>query len=125
MAQLLASLAIGTLFGAGIAVSEMIDPARVIGFLDMAGRRDPTLAFVMIGALAVTIPAFALARRQGVTQALGSGFSIPAADGIDGGLILGSAIFGIGWGFRAFARDRPLRPFIRGCGPSSPLEFRC
>ena len=53
MAQLLASLFIGTLFGAGLAVSEMIDPARVLGFLDVAGRWDPTLAFVMIGALAV------------------------------------------------------------------------
>ena len=117
MAQLLASLAIGTLFGAGIAVSEMIDPARVIGFLDMAGRRDPTLAFVMIGALAVTIPAFALARRQGVTQALGSGFSIPAADGIDGGLILGSAIFGIGWGLSGFCPGPAIAALYSGLWP--------
>jgi uncharacterized membrane protein YedE/YeeE len=102
MAQLLASLFIGTLFGAGLAVSGMINPARVIGFLDVAGRWDPTLAFVMIGALAVTIPAFALARRQGVAPALGDAFRIPAAKDIDGRLIIGSAIFGIGWGLSGF-----------------------
>jgi len=95
----------------------MIDPARVIGFLYMAGGWDPTLAFVMIGALAVTIPAFALARRQGVTPAQGSGFRIPAANGIVGRLILVSAIFGIGWSLSSFCPGPAIATFFSGLWP--------
>ena len=95
----------------------MIDPARVIGFLDMAGGWDPTLTFVMIVALAVTIPAFALARRQGVTPAQGKGFSIPAANGIDGRLILGSAIFCIGWGLSGFCPGPAIATLSSGLWP--------
>ena len=117
MAQIFASLFIGTLFGAGLAVSEMIDPARVIGFLDVAGQWDPTLAFVMIGALAVTIPAFALARRQGVAPAQGDAFRIPTADSIDGRLILGAAIFGIGWGLSGLCPGPAIAALGSGLPP--------
>ena len=117
MAQLFSSLIIGTLFGAGLAISQMIDPARVIGFLDVAGRWDPTLAFVMIGALAVTIPAFALARRQGISPALGGAFRIPTARDIDGPLLLGAAIFGIGWGLSGFCPGPAIAALSSGLWP--------
>lgn len=117
MAQLFSSLFIGTLFGAGLAISKMIDPARVIGFLDVAGRWDPTLAFVMIGALAVTIPAFALARRKGISPVLGEAFRLPTARDIDGPLLLGAAIFGIGWGLSGFCPGPAIAALGSGLWP--------
>lgn len=117
MAQLLASLFIGALFGAGLAVSEMIDPARVLGFLDVAGRWDPTLAFVMIGALAVTIPAFALARRQGAAPLMGGAFQIPTAHDIDVRLILGGAVFGLGWGLSGLCPGPAIAALGSGLWP--------
>ena len=92
------SLIAGLIFGMGLTVSGMINPARVIGFLDVAGRWDPTLAFVMAGALAVATPAFALALRRGAQPQLGGKFQIPTRNDIDRRLIAGGAIFGIGWG---------------------------
>jgi hypothetical protein len=91
----------GLAFGAGLAVSGMTSPARVLGFLDLGairtGHWDPSLAFVMIAALAVAAPLFALSRRRG--RALDGGIlpTLPT-HGIDPRLIGGSAIFGLGWG---------------------------
>ncbi len=87
----------GFLFGIGLIVAGMTDPARVLAFLDVAGAWDPTLAFVMIGAIAVAAPAFALARRQPVAL-LGETISLPDTKRIDARLIGGSALFGLGWG---------------------------
>lgn len=117
MAQVIASLLIGTLFGAGLAVSRMIDPARVVGFLDVAGRWDPTLAFVMIGALAVTVPAFALARRRGAAPALGGAFRMPTANRIDGRLVAGAAVFGVGWGLSGFCPGPAIAALVTGLWP--------
>ncbi len=117
MVRMLSSLFIGTLFGAGLAISEMINPGRVIGFLDVAGRWDPTLAFVMIGALAVSIPAFALTRRPGMSPALGDTFRLPAASGIDGSLLLGAAIFGVGWGLSGFCPGPAIAALSSGLWP--------
>ena len=97
----LAALGCGLVFGLGLAVSGMMNPAKVIGFLDVAGDWDPTLIFVMGGALLVTIPAYRviLARRRPV---LAGGFSLPTKKSLDAPLIWGSALFGVGWGLVGF-----------------------
>lgn len=96
-----AALLCGVVFGVGLAVSGMIDPAKVIGFLDFAGAWDPTLAFVMGGALAVTIPAFHLVLKRS-RPVLADGFSLPAKSSLDGKLLGGAALFGVGWGLVGF-----------------------
>jgi uncharacterized membrane protein YedE/YeeE len=98
---MLAALAAGALFGAGLALSSMTDRQVVLGFLDVAGRWDPTLAFVMAGALAITIPAFRIVLRRGA-PAFGESFSLPRRDEIDLRLLTGAAVFGIGWGLAGF-----------------------
>lgn len=97
MGRILSAFGIGILFGVGLAVSRMIDPAKVLGFLDLAGDWDPTLAFVMLGALLVTVPAF---RSIGRWRApvLADRFHLPTARALDVRLLGGAAIFGIGWG---------------------------
>ncbi|CAJ0738200.1 DUF6691 family protein [Ralstonia mannitolilytica] len=100
MAVLIALVA-GLLFGAGLIVSGMANPAKVLGFLDLAGRWDPSLAFVMAGAIAVGGVAFFMARRRGRAW-LGTAIQWPAATGVTARLVLGSAIFGIGWGLAGF-----------------------
>ncbi len=91
----------GLLFGVGLCVSGMIEPAKVLGFLDLAGRWDPSLALVMAGGLAVAAPAYALARRRG--RALtGEPIELPAGDRLDPALIGGSLLFGVGWGLVGF-----------------------
>lgn len=91
----------GALFGLGLAISEMIDPARVIGFLDVAGQWDATLLLVMGGALAVTVPGFPLILRR-PQPLLAAQFILPTKDKIDGPLIGGAVIFGAGWGLAGF-----------------------
>ena len=90
-----AALASGLIFGLGLAVSGMINPAKVIGFLDVAGDWDPTLAFVMAGALLVAIPAYRLVPRRG-RPVLEEKFSLPEKKTIDAPLLGGSALFGVG-----------------------------
>ncbi|MGB5853942.1 MAG: DUF6691 family protein [Oceanisphaera sp.] len=90
----------GALFGLGIAVSGMIDPVKVQGFLNLFGEWDPSLALVMGGALLVFAPGYWLWRRLGHKQcALGSKLPKVPAPVIDKRLVLGALIFGIGWGF--------------------------
>jgi uncharacterized membrane protein YedE/YeeE len=98
-ARLFGILAAGGLFGAGLAISGMTDPARVIGFLDVFGNWDPALAFVMAGAVGTYgVGMFAL-RRLG-----GGGDKLPTtrAEPIDRRLVIGAAIFGVGWGLSGF-----------------------
>ena len=94
---LIAALASGALFGAGLAIAQMTDRRVVLGFLDVFGVWNPTLAFVMGGAVAVTAVAFRLVLKRRA-PALGGEFRVPANDAIDGRLLAGAAIFGIGWG---------------------------
>ena len=96
-----AALASGLIFGLGLAVSGMINPAKVIGFLDVAGDWDPTLAFVMVGALLVAVPAYRLVPRRG-RPVLEEEFSLPEKKAIDAPLLGGSALFGVGWGIVGF-----------------------
>lgn len=100
MHKLLAFLA-GLLFGIGLLVSGMANPAKVLGFLDLAGAWDPSLAFVMGGAIAVGAIAFALMRRRS-TSLLGERISLPPTRGIDRRLVGGSLVFGAGWGLAGF-----------------------
>ena len=93
----LAALVCGVVFGAGLLVSGMTNPAKVLGFLDLAGRWDPTLAFVMGGALAVNAAAWALTRRR-EAPLFAAAFALPAERRIDRRLLAGAALFGVGWG---------------------------
>lgn len=95
----------GLLFGTGLVVSGMSDPRKVRGFLDIGGNWDPSLAFVMIGAIGVGLLAFGIARRWrrvGRTALLGEPLPGNASRVIDGRLLLGSATFGVGWGLSGF-----------------------
>lgn len=96
-AQLLTALASGAIFGIGLSLSGMLDPVRVRGFLDVAGDWDPSLAFVLGGAVAVAMAGM-FVRRRLRNPTFGDAFHLPATVPIDARLILGSAIFGIGWG---------------------------
>jgi uncharacterized membrane protein YedE/YeeE len=99
--NLLASLLAGLVFGLGLIVSGMANPAKVLGFLDISGAWDPSLAFVMAGAIAVGAVAFAVARGQ-TTSLLGAPMRLPEARHIDRRLLAGSALFGVGWGLAGF-----------------------
>ena len=92
----LVPLASGTIFGAGLTIGGMTDPARVRGFLDLFGDWDPTLAFVMGGAVLVMALAWAMQRRM-VRPFFGDGFALPDQSDITPRLVGGSALFGIGW----------------------------
>jgi uncharacterized membrane protein YedE/YeeE len=92
-----AAFACGLVFGIGLLVSGMADPSKVIGFLDVAGRFDPTLLVVMASALAVSAAAYAIARRR-TAGLLGRSFDLPASGKLDRRLIAGALVFGIGWG---------------------------
>ena len=95
--RLLPPLVSGTLFGAGLTLSGMTDPARVRGFLDLFGNWDPTLAFVMGGAVAVMVVAWRIRARM-AKPLFGENFSLPDRSDLDPQLLAGSALFGIGWG---------------------------
>jgi len=91
------ALTCGALFGFGLALSGMLEPTRVRGFLDIAGAWDPTLAFVMGGALLVTSIAFPLVLRR-AAPALDTRFFVPTRSDVDTPLLAGAALFGVGWG---------------------------
>ena len=94
---ILASFLCGLVFGAGLLISGMTDTQKVLGFLDVLGRWDPTLAFVMAGALAVSAAGYALARRLG-KPVFAPRHVWPEARAIDRPLVAGSLMFGVGWG---------------------------
>ena len=91
------SLASGTIFGFGLTVSSMTNPAKVLGFLDLFGQWDPSLIFVMLGAIIVSSPFFFLFKNK-TKPLFTQTFSIPEIKKIDSKLIIGSSLFGIGWG---------------------------
>ena len=93
----LVSLFCGIIFGIGLVISEMINPAKVLGFLNLFGEWDPSLAFVMIGALVVATPLFHLFKNK-EKPIFSSSFSISNKKEIDKKLIIGSILFGAGWG---------------------------
>ncbi|CAJ0783702.1 hypothetical protein LMG7141_01422 [Ralstonia condita] len=97
----IAALLAGLLFGVGLMISGMANPAKVQGFLDIAGRWDPSLAFVMAGAIAIGSLAFLIAKRR-QRSFLGLPVQLPASTAVTLRLVLGSAAFGIGWGLAGF-----------------------
>ena len=119
MAKILSALIIGTPFGLGLAISQMVNPARVIGFLDVAGRWDPTLIFVMGGALLLTAPIFSLVLHR-KAPFLAERFSLPTKVEIDRPLLLGAIIFGVGWGLGGFCPGPALAALASG-SPSVAL----
>ena len=97
----LTEFAVGLLFGCGLVLSGMTDPGKVIGFLDVTGLWDPSLALVMGGAIAVGVLGFGWARHRS-TNWLGGDFRLPQTSQIDVRLLAGSAVFGVGWGLAGF-----------------------
>jgi len=97
MSRAIVALACGVVFGLGLCISQMVNPARVIGFLDVFGQWDATLAFVMAAAVAVTAAAFPLIMRR-ARPVLAERFFLPDKLTIDLPLLTGSVLFGIGWG---------------------------
>ena len=114
------SLLAGLVFGLGLILSGMANPAKVLGFLDLAGRWDPSLAFVMAGAIAVGAVAFAVARRRTLSF-LGAEMKLPSARHIDRRLVLGSLAFGIGWGIAGFCPGPAL--VALGMGQAKAVVF--
>ena len=114
------SLLAGLVFGIGLVVSGMADPVKVIGFLDLAGRWDPSLAFVMAGAIAVGVIAFAFARRR-TRSFLNTPMALPSNSAVDRRLVLGSLVFGVGWGIAGFCPGPGL--VALGMGESKALIF--
>ncbi len=95
------ALIAGIIFGLGLTLSDMVNPARVIGFLNVAGDWDPTLALVMGSALIVTIPIFPFILRR-PHPVFADNFSLPGKKDIDKRILIGSALFGLGWGLAGF-----------------------
>ena len=112
MKTLMALLA-GLLFGAGLILSGMTDPSKVLGFLDLAGNWDPSLAFVMGGALLVGLLAFPLAAKR-PESILGDPMRLPTATQIDRRLVLGGLTFGAGWGLAGYCPGPALASLVQG-----------
>ncbi|MFM7800857.1 MAG: DUF6691 family protein [Limnohabitans sp.] len=104
---------VGLLFGLGLILSGMTDPGKVIGFLDLLGLWDPSLALVMGGAIAVGFFAFTLAKKR-TTNFLGGVLSLPTQNHIDKPMVIGSALFGAGWGLAGFCPGPALVSMASG-----------
>ena len=114
MTRLLYALFAGAMFGFGLAVSGMTDPDKVLNFLDVAGRWDPSLALVMAGALFVATPGYAWIRRRRSTAICGDPLQLPASTRIDARLLVGGLLFGIGWGVAGNCPGPALANLARG-----------
>lgn len=115
--QRIAALLAGLLFGAGLTLSGMVNPMKVVNFLDLFGDWDPTLIFVMGAGLAVTFIGYriVLARAKPLYA---DGFSLPSTSGIDARLITGSVLFGLGWGLTGFCPGPAIASLVFGLWPS-------
>jgi uncharacterized membrane protein YedE/YeeE len=113
MKSYLAAIGSGLVFGAGLALSDMTNPAKVQNFLDLLGTWDPSLALVMGGALAVSALGYRIALRRG-SPLLTTRFSIPTRRELDPELLSGAAIFGVGWGIGGFCPGPALAGLLQG-----------
>ena len=120
MQHRLSEFAVGLLFGLGLIVAGMTDPSKVIGFLDLAGAWDPSLAFVMGGAILVGLGAFAVAKKR-TTSFLGGAMQLPTSTVLDRRLVLGSLLFGAGWGLAGFCPGPAIVSL--GAGQSKAAVF--
>jgi uncharacterized membrane protein YedE/YeeE len=114
------ALLAGLIFGTGLIVSGMANPAKVLDFLDVAGNWDPSLAFVMAGAIAIGVVGFTVARKL-KHSLLGAPMSMPSATRVDRRLLAGSALFGAGWGLAGFCPGPAL--VSAGSGESKAILF--
>ncbi|WP_151638742.1 YeeE/YedE family protein [Noviherbaspirillum aerium] len=114
------ALVAGLLFGLGLILSGMTDPSKVLGFLDLAGKWDPSLAFVMGGALLVGSLVFPFATKR-QKSFLGDTMRLPTATKIDQRLVLGSLTFGVGWGLAGYCPGPALASLAQG--GSKPVLF--
>ena len=111
----LSSFIVGLIFGIGLILAGMTNPAKVIGFLDITGTWDPSLAFVMGGAILVAIVAFRFAKKRTINF-LGGAMRMPTSDMIDKRLVIGSLLFGAGWGMAGFCPG----PALTSIGTGNP-----
>ena len=118
--SILAAFAAGLVFGLGLIVSGMTDPSKVIGFLDLAGRWDPSLAFVMAGAILSGIFAYRYAKMRTISF-LGGAMRLPSTRQIDRRLVLGSLTFGVGWGLAGYCPGPAL--VALGAGQDKAMVF--
>ena len=116
MAKLLAAIICGALFGGGLVVSDMVNPARVLAFLDVAGDWDPSLALVMGGALIPSGLAY-LYRRRLAKPLVADQFHVPDGRRIDTALLGGAALFGVGWGLVGLCPGPALASLVTGRWP--------
>jgi uncharacterized membrane protein YedE/YeeE len=116
----LVNLALGLLFGVGLVVSGMSDPAKVLNFLDLFGSWDPSLAFVMCGAVLIAFVGYRQVFRRG-RPVIGDRFHLPTKKDIDSRILVGPAIFGIGWGLGGFCPGPALTAL--GLGAAGTLAF--
>ncbi|AZO24230.1 YeeE/YedE family protein [Mesorhizobium sp. M1E.F.Ca.ET.045.02.1.1] len=121
MGKLVSAFVIGELFGLGIAVSGMINPAKVLNFFDIAGTWDPSLIFVMGGGLAVAFGGYRLIFARRKRPVFETAFALPSKKDIDGQLVSGAALFGIGWGIAGFCPGGAI-PAL-GLGRAATLIF--
>jgi hypothetical protein len=120
MSRILIALVAGLLFGLGLTVSQMISPAKVLGFLDLFDDWDPSLAFVMLGAIPVAAIGYRLARLSSAPLCAAA-FAVPTQSKIDGRLVGGAILFGIGWGLVGYCPGPALASV--GLGNSATLLF--
>jgi uncharacterized membrane protein YedE/YeeE len=113
MIRIVGAPVVGLVFWAGVSVSGMINPAKVLGFLDFAGNWDPTLGLVMLGALVATVPGYALTRRLDAPL-VEYRFQIPTTRHIDLPLVAGAVMFGIGWGLAGFCLGPAIAAIATG-----------
>ena len=118
MGRALATLCSGALFGFGLVLAGMTNPAKVAGFLDVAGTWDPSLAFTMGGALLVTLFAFPWLEKRGTT-AFGDALHLPTRSDIDVPLVAGAALFGLGWGIAGYCPGPAVASLGRGSGDAA------
>ena len=120
--QSLSALIVGIIFGAGLAMAGMLNPAKVQGFLNITGQWDPSLAFVMIGGIAVTAIGFAVIKKR-TQPVFADSFSWPQLVKLDRPLLIGSALFGVGWGLGGLCPGPALAVLSVAFWPAALFTF--
>lgn len=116
MKNVFVSFVVGLIFAVGLGIAGMTQPAKVVAFLDVAGDWDPSLAFVMIGAIAVHVVAYRLVLRR-PSPLFAARFSLPQRKDVDAPLVLGSALFGVGWGIAGICPGPAFAAVASGAAP--------
>lgn len=118
--RIISAFITGLIFGIGLIISGMTNPAKIIGFLDITGQWDPSLLLVMLGAVSISFFAFRFVERKPVSL-LGDNIQLPKKTGLDKPLILGAVLFGIGWGLAGYCPGPALASLSSGLLP--PVLF--